>query len=753
MAVLSAPLPPDYMKTGWKLLINVPVAMKRKITYRMTMIVLGVMLSATAAVYSQESYTVDDPKATFNNDKGLFRVKSGGVKNMHDSIGGKVEFISPVQIEFSIPNSVYSKLSIVGPGRKNIRYRTGKELYNLIVRDSFYIRDTFNFQTVYFDVRGIDIDAKGNLVSDANMTGELNSFFNMNRQDSIQSIESRNGVFDRLRIDNPYGVDLTDSTQFSIKRLLELKFGELRNTNSANFTLSDSSVIRRYATGSIATAPVFSEKVSVHYVGDTALPIVAGPELPKDPNILQNLLQQNAGGLYLDTMVTVNDTLYVGTFINTNKYDNNDKLIDSSIILISTSGRDPIFNPNYTWAEIIGNLRHTNIDKAVTDSLLYHNPYTWIKFDSPDDIADIKELTMRVQPLDFPYYDNGLNKIKRFFVISAVDLNDVQMDFINNMTLGYGWRHDKGDKTSPNYETNDKDPSQVVLERWDNTTWYEYTGEEAPKLNSDETWAYGKTRNIQRLGFFAMGMPGDGIPLVLRALVYLEGPFIGNNEMSTALRDSNLIPLSPPNKYPFNLDTNGMKIKVGAIPPDVVDWIVLQFSSTSDTLYRTCFLKKTGEIVETDGVSPVSLGKGDIDTGYYYISVRHRNHLDIVTLDPVKISRDSSDLNSIKNFSEPSFVSGGFGDALKPIESNGGYIYVMIAGESNKDINNYGEIDYENDILKAWQSRNLRGHDGSVDDYQAYKTFLIYDYDMNGIITTKDVNLSWNNRGKISRIK
>lgn len=730
--------------------------MKNPKTYRILAALLIWLAGSAHVLFAQETYVVDttlNHKPTFNNEVGLFRIKSGGIKNMHDYIGGKVEFISRDQIEFAIPNSIYRKLSIIGPSRKTVLHRDGKESLNLVVLDSLFIKDTLENKGINFDVRGIDIDAKGNLVSDANFTGELNSFLNMNRQDSSQTIDSRDGSFDRLRIDNPYGVDLTDSTKFNIKRALELKLGELRNSNNANFKLTDSSVIRRYATGSIAQAPEFSDKVSIYYVGDTTLPILAGPEIPKDQAILQNLYQQNAGGLYLDTMVTVNDTLYIGTFINTNKYDNSGMLIDSNIVLVSTSGRDPIFNPNYTWAEIIGNLRHTILDKSTSDSLIYHNPYTWIKFDTPDDVSGIKELTLRVQPMEYPYYDNGQNKIKRYFIISAIDLNDAQVEFINNMTFGYGWRHDKGNTNSPNYETNEKELSQVILQRWDNTTWYEYSGQEAPKLNSDETWAYGVTRNIERLGFFAMGMPGDGIPLVLKALVFLEGPYLGDSKMSTALRDSNLIPLSPPDRYPFNLDTNGMKTKVSSIPVDVVDWIVLQFSNEKDTLYRTCFLKNNGEIVDIDGVSPVSLGKGNIDTGYYYIAVRHRNHLDIVTVDPVRIARDSSNLNSVKDFSNPGFVSGGMGNALKPVKNDNGYIYVMIAGESNKDRNQYGEVDYENDILKAWQNRNLRGHDGSLDAFEAYRTFLIYDYDMNGIITTKDVNIGWNNRGKISIIK
>jgi hypothetical protein len=726
---------------------------------------LAILVGGSYVLFAQgtATYTVDQTGSnpTFKNDSNaVFRIKSGYIKNMHDSIGGKVEFIRKEKDqEFAIPNSIYRKLSIIGPADKKIDYRVGKEGLNLIVLDSLFIRDTFEFKRVNFEVRGIDIDAKGNLISDANMTGELNSYFNMNQDSFPQTLESRIGSFDRLRIDNPYGVELTDSTKFDIKRVLELKRGELRNNNKANFKLSDSSIIRRYSTGSVAQAPEFSEKVSVYYEGNDNLPIIAGPEIPRDPAILQDLYQRNTGGLYLDTMamlVTVNDTLYVGRFINTNRYDSFGKMIDSSVVLVSTSGRDPIFDDKYTWAEITGNFRHTNLDRTVTDTLRYNNPYTWIKFETQDDITGIKDLTVRAQPIEFPYYDNGQNKIKRYFKINANDLNNIEKQDVTNMTFGYGWRHDNGNINSPNYETNDKDPAQVVLQRWDNTNWYEYkTDKDDPKLNSDGTWAYGVTRNIERLGFFAMGVPGDGIPLVLKALVYLEGPYIGNNKMTTELSDRKLIPLTPPDMYPYNLDTNRLKTKVSSIPEGVVDWIVLQFSNEKgiDTLYRTCFLKSTGEIVETDGLSPVSLGKGNIDTGYYYISVRHRNHINICTAKPIYIKRDSTDMNSVKDFSDPNFVDEGLGKYLKPIKNNNGYIYVMIAGESNKNIGDYDKIDYENDILKAWASRNKMGHDGSLDNYNAYNTFLIYDYDMNGIITTKDLNLGWNNRDKVSKKK
>ncbi len=713
---------------------------------------LIILLALTAK--AQESYEVGtdpDYKPKFNNDRGIFRVLGGGVKNFHDTIGGKVEFNNSKQIEFSIPNSVYSKLFIIGPIRKNIRYRMGHENNDIVVRDSLYIRDSVNYTNVNFQLQDIELDAKGNVVSDANMTG--NRYVKLTRQDSIQSLESRDGSFDNLKINNPNGIDLVPGSKFTVRKYLELESGEIRNNDSSNFAMGDSAVIIRHPTGALKIPPMFAKNVSVYYVGDTSLSILSGPEIPKDPTVLQTLKVENDGGLYLDTTITANDTIYIVSFINTDKTDQDGNLIDSTLILISTSGRNPIFDQGSPYAEVRGNFRHTNLNKTLIDSLIFNNPYTWAQFESPVDLADISEMTFRVQPDRFPYYQNGYNKIKRYIVVTASDSSGNEIYDLNNMTLGYGWKNAQGVKTSPDYETNDKNIGDVILQRWDGSNWYEYKDEEAPRLNSDGTWAYGKTKNIGRLGFFAMGLPGDGIALTLKALVYLEGPYIGKRRMSTDLRDSNLIPLTPPDIYPYNLDPQRASIKVPEIPQGVVDWMLLEFRNNKDTLYRTCFLKNTGDLVDIDGKSPIALGQSTIDTGYYYISVRHRNHLDIQSLNEVHIERDTASLNAVKDFSDPAFVAGGFGEALKPIVTDGGYIYTMIAGESNNSVNKYGEIDYDNDVLGAWRNRNFRGKDGSKDDYNAYKTFLIFDYDMNGIITTKDMNISWNNRGRVSQIK
>lgn len=719
-----------------------------KLFIALVIIMFGPIEDFAQTSFINDTTSAPDSLVRFYNT-GIFRVKSGGLVNMNDTIDGKVEFLdnSPNNTaQEAIPNIIYRKLSFIGNKRKFVQIVEGKETRPFVVRDSFYIVDSL----WEFYVDDGDVNTRREVVNKSKVTGRMRFIFN--GEDTIQTLEANGGRFNRMTVDNPYGVRVVNGGGFIVDKQLELKRGELMNDLDSNFTLSDSAIIIRYTYGSIASPPIFGDSVSVYYRGDEADSILAGAELPKDPAILKNLMVENKAGLFLDTTVTVNDTIYVGSLINTNKYDIDGNLIDDSNLLISTSGKNPIYNPNYTYAEITGNLRHTQLFRTVIDSLIYNNPYTWLKMMDSVDIEGIAEITIRMQPGEFPIYDGGDNKIKRFFVITATDTAGNDVVNVNGMTVGYGWKHDKGDMLSDNYETNEKEIDKVLLERWDGI-WTEFDGEQEPQLNADSTWAYSYTTSITKLGYFAMGMPGDGIPLVFKALLYLEGPYYKDGTMTTNLNEKDLIPLTPPDIYPYNLDTNRTAYTVSAIPDSVVDWLLLEFRNGTDTTYRTCFLRLDGAVVELDGYSPVQIGRTKIDTGFYYIAVKHRNHLDIVTLNEVRLARDQVLLDSTYNFSDPDFVAGGWGEALKPIKSGSGYIYAMIAGESNGQAGQYGEIDYQNDILEAWKHRNQLGRIGSGNNYNDYKTFLIYDYDLNGIITTKDLNISWNNRGRISRTK
>ena len=137
------------------------------------------------------------------------------------------------------------------------------------------------------------------------------------------------------------------------------------------------------------------------------------------------------------------------------------------------------------------------------------------------------------------------------------------------------------------------------------------------------------------------------VPQVINATLavklFLQGPFNGTN-MNDNLRSLNLIPLSDP--YPtlgyVHVGSSAATTTSAVLSVTgnnaIVDWILVEIrSATTPTqrLYTTAaLLQKDGDIVSTNGVSPLSI---PLINGNYYIAVKHRNHLGVMTANPVNL--------------------------------------------------------------------------------------------------------------------
>jgi hypothetical protein len=169
-------------------------------------------------------------------------------------------------------------------------------------------------------------------------------------------------------------------------------------------------------------------------------------------------------------------------------------------------------------------------------------------------------------------------------------------------------------------------------------------------------------------------------PLLLNLKVLLEGPYIGSGLMSTVLNTSVHIPLSSNKAYP-TIDYGYYTVSNLADVPnsDIVDWVLVELrtgtSSETTVSKRIAFLKSDGTIVDTDGVSPISFT--GLNAGNYYVVVRHRNHLAIMSSSPISLS------SSLTSYDFTTFQSKAYGeDAMKNL---GNELYGMIAGDANQD--------------------------------------------------------------------
>ena len=131
-----------------------------------------------------------------------------------------------------------------------------------------------------------------------------------------------------------------------------------------------------------------------------------------------------------------------------------------------------------------------------------------------------------------------------------------------------------------------------------------------------------------------------GVKVKLRA--ELEGPYnTGTQLMNGTLRSNSLVPLTEPYAALGYTHVNGgggetttASVLSGSGSTSVVDWVVVElrdkFNSASVLATRSALILRNGSVVSpTDGTSDVNFANMAADN--YFIAVRHRNHLGIMT--------------------------------------------------------------------------------------------------------------------------
>jgi proline racemase len=131
-------------------------------------------------------------------------------------------------------------------------------------------------------------------------------------------------------------------------------------------------------------------------------------------------------------------------------------------------------------------------------------------------------------------------------------------------------------------------------------------------------------------------------PTVANVKVLLEGPY-SSGTMSTALNTAGYIPTAQP--YSVAPWSYGGTESVVSIPAGVVDWVLVELrtgtAAGTAVATRAAFIKSDGTIVDLDGTSPVAFSS--VAPGDYYVVVRHRNHLAVMSASAVTLT-GASDL-------------------------------------------------------------------------------------------------------------
>ncbi|HET6273646.1 MAG TPA: hypothetical protein VFG32_11735, partial [Bacteroidota bacterium] len=210
--------------------------------------------------------------------------------------------------------------------------------------------------------------------------------------------------------------------------------------------------------------------------------------------------------------------------------------------------------------------------------------------------------------------------------------------------------------------------------------------------------------------------------------VFLQGPYSGTT-MSPTLNSSGLLPLSQPyTASPFSY--SGTE-SVPSIPnAQVVDWVMLELrtgtGAATKFATRAGFILSNGLLADLNGSSPMAFTT--IDPGSYYIVVRHRNHLAVMSTNAVALSNSGP----LYNFTTAQTQAFG----TSPMKDLGGGVYGMLSGDGNAS----GGVNVTDRNL-VWRPQN-----GTLG-------YLAGDYNLSGGVNVTDRNLFWRpNNGFVSQV-
>lgn len=138
---------------------------------------------------------------------------------------------------------------------------------------------------------------------------------------------------------------------------------------------------------------------------------------------------------------------------------------------------------------------------------------------------------------------------------------------------------------------------------------------------------------------------------VVAPRVLLQGPYVsGPGLMHDSLRTKGLIPLTEPYTA-LGLPLTGgsgatTTSAVLAVSGNnaIVDWVLVELRSASNSSVvlgsRCALLQRDGDVVSVDGLSPLTFY--GLAPGSYYLAIRHRNHLGVMTASALSLGTSAT---------------------------------------------------------------------------------------------------------------
>ena len=204
----------------------------------------------------------------------------------------------------------------------------------------------------------------------------------------------------------------------------------------------------------------------------------------------------------------------------------------------------------------------------------------------------------------------------------------------------------------------------------------------------------------------------------------MQGPFdAGGDTMRAAIQ--NVLPFT----QPFNVPpwTYAGQENVSSIPNGVVDWVLIELrtgtAAGTKVAARAGFLRTNGIVVDVDGGQ---LKFQNILDGNYYVVIRHRNHLSVMSASAASLSQ-ASDLYDFSAGTQNAYGS-------QPLVKLSGIVYGFYGGDADAS------------GLVTSQDANLVLPNFNRLGYNAG------DLNLSGIVSTSDLKIIFDNLNRATQV-
>lgn len=235
----------------------------------------------------------------------------------------------------------------------------------------------------------------------------------------------------------------------------------------------------------------------------------------------------------------------------------------------------------------------------------------------------------------------------------------------------------------------------------------------------------------------------------INTFVWLEGAY-DNGRMHTKLNDLRYLPGQDPTTFlgietpagqPYNTNPWNYTGTEGQgqvnYPPSAVDWVLISLRTNTAVNSTVCtragLLHDDGSISFEDGNN--CCDNLDINQSYFVV-IEHRNHLLVMSDEPVSIE-DGSITYDFRT--QESYINS-FGFGQKQIVPG---IYTMFAGNGDQDVSQMGNrtVNIIDSDKNKWLSQNGN-----------HSSYYLEDFDLNGDVNVQDKNLWLQNNGVFSDV-